>query len=62
MTMIQPRKGFPRLRGRAADIASLDAAMLDLFTSQMDEANEQHCLIRLFLDLNHQLCELLEEF
>ena len=62
MTMIQPKKGFPRLRGRAADIASLDAAMLDLFTSQMDETNEQHCLIRLFLDLNHQLCELLEEF
>ena len=62
LTMIQPKKGYPKLRGRAADIQSLHGALLELWTQKMDPANTQHRQIRLFLDLNHQLQNLLDEF
>ena len=62
MTMVQPKKGFPKLRGRAADMASLDKTMLALWDSLMDQDNTQHKQIKLFLEIHHQLCELLDEF
>ncbi|OLQ11797.1 hypothetical protein AK812_SmicGene4402 [Symbiodinium microadriaticum] len=62
MTMIKPRKGFPRLRGRAADIHSLAGAISSLFARFMDETNANHGRINLVLKLNVELQQLLEEF
>ena len=62
MTMFQPKKGYPKLRGRAADIAGLHAAMLQLWTGKMDATDVQHRQIRLLLDLNHQIVDLLETY
>ena len=62
LTMIQPKKGCPKLRGRAADIQSLHGALLELWTQKIDRENTQHRQIRLFLDLNHRLQNLLDEF
>ena len=59
MTMVQPKKGFPKLRGRAADMASLDKTMLALWDSLMGQENTQHKQIKLFLEIHRQLCELL---
>lgn len=62
MTMFQPKKGCPKLRGRAADIAGLHAAMLQLWTGKMDATDVQHRQIRLLLDLNHQIVDQLETY
>lgn len=62
MTMFQPKKGYPKLRGRAADIAGLHAAMLELWSLHMDEANLQHRQIKLVLQLNNQIQNLLETY
>ena len=60
-TMLKPKKGFPKIRGRASDVQSLDHALLALFSAHMLEDNLQHRQIRLFLDLNLQLSKLMEE-
>lgn len=52
LTMIKPKKGYPKLRGRASDIQSLDTAILALFEELMDENIYQHKQVRLFLRLN----------
>ena len=62
LTMFQPKKGFPKLRGRAADIQSLASAMLALFSEKMDADNRQHREIRLFLSLNNELDDTLDQF
>ena len=62
LTRFQPKKGYPKLRGRASDIASLAHSMLDLWSHYMDQGDENHQRIRLFLKLNHQLKETLETF
>ena len=61
-TMLKPKKGFPKIRGRASDVQSLDHALLALFSAHMLEDNLQHRQIRLFLDLNLQLSKLMEEY
>lgn len=60
--MFRPKKGYPKLRGRAADIAGIHAAMLQLWTGRMDAADVQHRQIRLILGLNHQIQDLLETY
>ena len=62
LTMVQPKKGYPKMRGRAADMQSLHDALLALFTEVMDETNTQHRRIRLFLELNKQVQDSLDEF
>ena len=57
-TMLKPKKGFPKIRGRASDVQSLDHALLALFSAHMLEDNLQHRQIRLFLDLNLQFPKL----
>ncbi|CAE7237646.1 unnamed protein product [Symbiodinium natans] len=62
LTMIQPKKGFPKIRGRASDVQSLDTALLAFFQQEMDEENYQHKQILLFLRLNCRLSEKLDTF
>ena len=62
LTMFQPKKGYPKLRGRAADIAGLHSAMLALWAAHMDPADVHHRRIRLVLQLNCQIQDLLEEY
>ena len=62
MTMVKPKKGFPKLRGRAADIHSLAGAIESLFAHHMDEADANHGRIKLVLSLNRELSDLLEEY
>ena len=62
LTMIKPGKGFPQLRGRAADVQSLAGAILALFSSLMDEEDMQHRQIRIFLGLNSRLADILEAY
>lgn len=62
LTMFQPKKGYPKLRGRAADIAGLHSAMHALWNDQMDASSVQHRQIRLMLSLNMQINELLDEY
>ena len=62
LTMFQPKKGYARLRGRAADIAGLSQTMLSLFTHCMNNDDLQQNRIRLFLNLNTQLAAVLSEF
>ena len=41
-TMLKPKKGFPKIRGRASDVQSLDHTLLALFSAHMLEDNLQH--------------------
>ena len=58
LTMFQPKKGYPKLRGRAADIAGLHAAMLALWGAHMDPTDAHHRRVRLMLALNKQIQKL----
>ncbi|CAL1171254.1 unnamed protein product [Cladocopium goreaui] len=62
VTMIKPKKGFPKLRGRAADISGMAHCLYDLWLQFMDGGNQQHQQIRLFLKLNWELKDLLDTF
>jgi len=62
LTMFQPKKGYPKLRGRAADIAGLHSAMHALWNQFMDASNVQHRQIRLILSLNMDINELLDTY
>ena len=62
LTMFQPKKGYPKLRGRAADISGLHAAMLALCNHYMSAENLQRKQIRLFLQLNSRLADTLETY
>ena len=62
LTMVQPKKGYPKLRGRAADISGLYSTMVELWNTHMDTADERHRQIRLFLKLNSKLVDILDSF
>ena len=62
LSMFLKKTGYPRLRGRASDIMGLHHAMLDVWKAHMQEENVHHRRIRLLLDLNHQIANLLDEF
>ena len=40
LTMFQPKKGYPKLRGRASDIAGLAHCMFDLWSHYMDQGDQ----------------------
>ena len=61
-TVDVPEEGYPKLKGRAADIYGLAPAMWELFTQHMDADDPQHKLIQLFLKLNITPHNVLEEF
>ena len=60
LTMFVKKKGFPKLKGRAADIMGLDLAMKSCWQQFMTQGNEQHELILLFLSLNVRIGDLLD--
>lgn len=62
LTMFQPKKGYPKLRGRAADIAGLHEAMLSVWQQFRDASDVRHQQVELLLSLNHQIHDLLDEF
>ena len=62
LTMFQPKQGYPKLRGRAADIAGLTHCMLDLWKKHMTEGDQWHIRIKLFLKCNVELKDTLESF
>jgi hypothetical protein len=62
LSMFVKKTGYPRLRGRAADIMGLYNTMLELWKTHMTEANLQHRQIRLILILNKQNADCLEEY
>ena len=62
LTMFQPQKGYPKLRGRAADIAGLAHCLYDLWQEHMTEGDEWHTRIKLFLKCNVELKDTLETF
>ena len=49
LTMFQPKKGFPKLRGRASDIAGLHWAVLSLWQRFRDGDDRQHQQVELLL-------------
>lgn len=55
-------KGFPKLKGKAADIYGLAGAMWHLWQDKMNPANVQHRQIQLLLKYNYQIDQILQEF
>ena len=62
LSMVYKKTGYPRLRGRAADIYGLAPAMKSLWETYMLQENRPHRLISLVLKANHELDELLRDF
>ena len=61
ISMFKKKKGFPKLKGRAADIMGLDLALYECWVHFMDSTDEQHQLVALFLKLNLDISKLLDE-
>ena len=62
LSMFVKQKGFPKLKGRAADIRSLHSAMLACWSHYMDSANQQHLQILALLQINSELHSVLDRF
>ena len=62
LTMFQPKKGYPKLRGKASDIAGLAHCMFELWSHYMDQGDQHHLRIRLILKLNLEPKDILETF
>ena len=62
LTMFEKKKGYPKLRGRAADIMGLDATILHLWKLYADPNDNFHKRIQLLLELNLKVSTLLQEY
>lgn len=62
MTMFTRKKGFPKLKGRAADIQGLDLALKLCWEQFMDPNQLQHVRILALLTLNVEIGELLDTY
>ena len=62
LSMFQKAKGFPKLKGRAADIRGLDKAMLACWEYHLDSGNQQHLQISALLQLNVEVRDVLDCF
>ena len=62
LTMIKPKKGYPKLRGRAADIMGLGAAILSLWTEKSSPDDVAHRMIKVLLSLNVDIAHVLDSF
>lgn len=56
------KRGFPKLKGRAADIRSLDKALLAAWNTWMTPTDEQHQQISVLLQLNVSVRDLLDNY
>ena len=52
LSLFQRKKGGPKLKGRAAQVAAIAEPMLALWLQHMDKTSEQHKQIRTWLKLN----------
>ena len=62
LSMFMKASGFPKLKGRAADIKGLDEVMVAMWENWMDFTNLQHRQIRLLLKLNLDIARILDEY
>ena len=62
LTMFQKAKGYPKLRGKAADIKGLDLALCKCFQHYMDPNNHQHIQASALLELNVEIGQLLDSY
>lgn len=62
LSMFMKASGFPKLKGRAADIKGLDEVMVAMWENWMDNTNLQHRQIRLLLKLNLDIARILDEY
>ena len=61
LTMFVRKKGYPKLRGKAAEIRHFGPALLALWTACADPASDLHQRIKLMLKLNVRLESILTE-
>ena len=61
LSMFVKQKGFPKLKGRAADIRGLDKAIAACWNHYMDPENIQHLQISALLQLNVEIRNALDE-
>lgn len=62
LSMFMKASGFPKLKGRAADIKGLDEVMVAMWENWMGFTNLQHRQIRLLLKLNLDIARILDEY
>ena len=62
LTMFQKAKGYPKLRGKAADIQGLDLALCKCFQHYMDRENQQHIQASALLELNVEIGQILDSY
>lgn len=62
LSMFKKKTGFPKLKGRAADIKGLDSTISKCWQSFMDHSNPQHVQIAAFLELNVQIANILHTY
>ena len=62
VSMFKKKKGFPKLKGRAADIRSLDQTMYMLWQQHRHPGDTQHAQISFLLQTNMEIGQILEEF
>ena len=60
--MFQKAKGYPKLRGKAADIQGLDLALCKCFQHYMDPDNQQHVQASALLELNVEIGQILDSY
>lgn len=62
LTMFEKAKGYPKLRGKAADIQGLDLALCKCFQQYMDPDNHQHVQASALLELNVEIGQILDSY
>ena len=62
LSMFQKAKGFPKLKGCAADIRGLDKAMMACWEHHLDSDNPQYLQISALLQLNVEVHDVLDRF
>lgn len=62
VSMFKKKKGFPKLKGRAADIRGLDQTMYMLWQQHRNPEDPRHAQISLLLQTNMEIGQILDEF
>eukprot|EP00438_Fugacium_kawagutii_P010151 Skav200440 [mRNA] locus=scaffold559:16017:17858:- [translate_table: standard] len=62
LSMFMKRSGFPKLKGRAAEIRGIDFALLGVWRQFMDNSIEQHIQVEAFLQLIVEINELMNVY
>lgn len=62
VSTFKKKKGFPKLKGRAADIRGLDQTMYMLWQQHRNPEGPRHAQISLLLQTNMEIGQILDEF